>query len=161
MDAASHKIILERLNEEWIGVTDASVYRELELERQLWMLAALKALHAADALATDGQDAAPIGEGSRKILSLYENKGKSSNYHVPTRFLPSLQHRRRSCPLQIPPSKSITSLPRPSSQNTIPTCILSPFQDLPSNYPTHPTSLPTSTPSPSPPYFPRPPSPLS
>ncbi|TGO86160.1 hypothetical protein BPOR_0329g00070 [Botrytis porri] len=33
MEAASNKIILERLNEEWMEVADASVYRELELEK--------------------------------------------------------------------------------------------------------------------------------
>ena len=74
MDAASPKIILERLKEEWIGVADASIYRELELERQLWMLAALRTLHADDIPVPDGVCSPAVV--TRKILSLYENKGK-------------------------------------------------------------------------------------
>merc|ERR1711977_416439 len=44
MEAASSKIVLERLKEQWVEVADASVYRELELEKQLWMLTALRTL---------------------------------------------------------------------------------------------------------------------
>ncbi|RKF78807.1 hypothetical protein GcC1_052002 [Golovinomyces cichoracearum] len=42
MEAASSKIVLERLKEEWNEIADASVYRGLELEKQLWMLKALR-----------------------------------------------------------------------------------------------------------------------
>jgi hypothetical protein len=75
MEAASPKIILERLKEEWIGVADASIYRELELERQLWMLAALRALHSDDSSSLDVQGVGCAGIATRKVLSLYENKG--------------------------------------------------------------------------------------
>jgi hypothetical protein len=82
MDAASPKIILERLKEEWIGMADASIYRELELERQLWMLAALRALHAEGTSGPDGQAVESAALASRKVLSLYENKGKPRQPNV-------------------------------------------------------------------------------
>ena len=80
MDAASVKIVLERLKEEWNEVADASVYRELELEKQLWMLTALQHLKKKSSV-----DLASTGHGlmegvsdsaSTKLLSLYENHGK-------------------------------------------------------------------------------------
>ena len=73
MSAASPKIILERLKEEWIGVVDGSIYRELELERQLWTLSALRALDAEDDSVAYRMEA--VASASTKILSLYENKG--------------------------------------------------------------------------------------
>lgn len=83
MDAASPKIILERLKEEWMGVADASVYRELELEKQLWMLAALKALHSDyPASNPDGRGVESSALTSKKLLSLYENKGKLYQPHL-------------------------------------------------------------------------------
>jgi hypothetical protein len=71
MEAASDKIILERLKEEWIEVTDASVYRELELEKQLWMISALRGFTKASGKVLQN-DMTPT-----KILSLFENHGKS------------------------------------------------------------------------------------
>jgi hypothetical protein len=71
MEAASPKIILERLKEEWVEVADASVYRELELEKQLWMLAALKAANKR-ILGKHSGDRNPV---PGKVLSLYENQG--------------------------------------------------------------------------------------
>ncbi|KAK6585449.1 hypothetical protein PZA11_002176 [Diplocarpon coronariae] len=76
MDAASPKIILERLKEEWVGVADASVYRELELEKQLWMLTALRSLKRKNSL-EDMFEA--HSRGSAKVLSLYENHASSSS----------------------------------------------------------------------------------
>jgi Fe2+ or Zn2+ uptake regulation protein len=77
MDAASSKIVLERLKEEWTEVVDASVYRELELEKQLWMLAGLKALNK-DKSATNFDKHRGVSTAtSRKMLSLYENQGQS------------------------------------------------------------------------------------
>lgn len=79
MDAASSKIVLERLKEEWLQVTDASMYREMELEKQLWMLTTLQHLKRKcsndDVLAKLA--AAPGAEGPTKAkhLSLYENHG--------------------------------------------------------------------------------------
>lgn len=77
MSAASAKIMLERLKEEWVGVADASVYRELELEKQLWMLASLKVLAADDDCNLSVQDVSTEPAlMSKKMLSLYENKGQ-------------------------------------------------------------------------------------
>lgn len=89
MEAASPKIILERLKEEWIEVADASVYRELELEKQLWMLSALRTLKSKNSLVDKLE---PPLLGQAKILSLYENHGKSA-----------------------PPKSSITDIPASSS----------------------------------------------
>lgn len=73
MEAASPKIILERLKEEWIEVADASIYRELELEKQLWMLSALKSLKKS----SDGSSQIKSPPyGTAKALSLYENHGE-------------------------------------------------------------------------------------
>ena len=74
MEAASPKIVLERLKEEWVEVADASVYRELELEKQLWMLSALRGLKKSTTI-PDVMANAPAS-GITKILSLYENHGK-------------------------------------------------------------------------------------
>lgn len=77
MESASPKIILERLQEEWLEVADASVYRELELEKQLWMLTALEGMKKRRQRGI----MEPIklqerGSSMTKILSLYENHGK-------------------------------------------------------------------------------------
>lgn len=69
MEAATPKIILDRLKEEWDEVPDASIYRELELEKQLWMLTALRMIPRKN----KKSDVMPTG--SVKILSLYENHG--------------------------------------------------------------------------------------
>ncbi|KAL2074556.1 hypothetical protein VTL71DRAFT_8334 [Oculimacula yallundae] len=76
MEAASSKIVLERLKEEWVGVADASVYRELELEKQLWMLTALRTLKS-----RSSSEAVVASAGSRptKVLSLYENHASCSS----------------------------------------------------------------------------------
>tara|TARA_B100001146_G_scaffold165381_1_gene146235 strand:+ start:211 stop:468 length:258 start_codon:yes stop_codon:yes gene_type:complete len=72
MEAASSKIVLERLKEQWVEVADASVYRELELEKQLWMLTALRTLEN-----KSHSDELVMSAPSRprKVLSLYENHG--------------------------------------------------------------------------------------
>ena len=78
MIAASPKIVLERLTEEWSEtMTDASLFGELEFEKQLWMLAALqppdKKMLSRTVL--DDQKVDPSQFGGRKILSLYEDHG--------------------------------------------------------------------------------------
>ncbi len=77
MEAASSKIVLERLKEEWMEATDASVYRELELEKQLWMLTALrkKIGQCSEARLEENMTGA-------KVLSLFENQGKNSGFHA-------------------------------------------------------------------------------
>lgn len=74
MEAASPKIVLERLKEEWNEIADASVYRELELEKQLWMLTALRSLRKKSSNEQMAADAS-LNEHT-KVLSLYENHGK-------------------------------------------------------------------------------------
>ncbi|KAF7879474.1 hypothetical protein EAF04_000670 [Stromatinia cepivora] len=77
MEAASNKIILERLKEEWMQVADASVYRELELEKQLWMLTALRAINRV-ARTRDASRALTGAPQGGKMLSLYENHASAS-----------------------------------------------------------------------------------
>lgn len=76
MDAASPKTFVERLKEEWIEVADASVYRELELEKQLWMLSALVILGKKHSVPEqkDAEGDRPLSNRP-KVLSLYENQG--------------------------------------------------------------------------------------
>ena len=81
MNAASPNIILERLKEEWIGIADASIYRELELEKQLWMLVALKGVETGNLSVIYGLEPSPLA--SKKLLSLYENKGTSTHLMDP------------------------------------------------------------------------------
>ncbi|KAH8595901.1 hypothetical protein B0O99DRAFT_511189 [Bisporella sp. PMI_857] len=78
MEAAGFKIMLERLKEEWQEVADPSVYRELELEKQLWMLCAVRSLNKQ---MKTGRTSMPFLEnplGSTKVLSLYENHASAS-----------------------------------------------------------------------------------
>jgi hypothetical protein len=84
MEAASPKIILERLKEEWMQVSDATIYRELEVEKQLWMLTALGALKKKKPIESIDQleDLSPEASPSTKILSLYENHGKFSSLRI-------------------------------------------------------------------------------
>lgn len=77
MEAASSKIILERLKEEWIEVVDASIYRELELEKQRWMLFALRDLKTTRLSGCEDSRRIQVSPtGTTKVLSLYENHGK-------------------------------------------------------------------------------------
>ncbi|KAL5327096.1 hypothetical protein ACEPPN_004787 [Leptodophora sp. 'Broadleaf-Isolate-01'] len=76
MEAASPKIILERLKEEWVEVADAFVYRELELEKQLWMLTALRTLKNKS---SSEETVVSTGSKPTKVLSLYENHASCSS----------------------------------------------------------------------------------
>jgi len=79
MEAATPKIVLERLKEEWVAVPDATIYRELEIEKQMWMLTALK-LVSRGFKKGGGSGRAAAGEEifrRIKILSLFENQGIS------------------------------------------------------------------------------------
>ncbi|RDW83455.1 hypothetical protein BP5796_04946 [Coleophoma crateriformis] len=84
-EAATQKIMLERLKEEWMVNVDASVYRELELEKQLWMLTALRAQNKDDDTDSIPSPGLSIDTSSStlmsrpvKILSLFENHGMYS-----------------------------------------------------------------------------------
>ncbi|TVY82785.1 hypothetical protein LSUE1_G004967, partial [Lachnellula suecica] len=83
MEAASSKIILERLKKEWVAVADASVYRELELEKQLWMLSALRSLKSSSE--TKLENNGPL-LGVPIALSLYENHASASFLSALTPF---------------------------------------------------------------------------
>jgi hypothetical protein len=79
MEAATPKIMLERLKEEWTDIADASVYKELEFEKQLWMLTGLAYLkYRASGTRTCSYEIpspAALPSGGTKVLSLYENQG--------------------------------------------------------------------------------------
>jgi hypothetical protein len=70
MQAASQNIVLQRLKEEWVGA-DASVSLRLELEKQFWMLSALRR--------KSGPSSDPPVSKPTKVLSLYENYGTSTS----------------------------------------------------------------------------------
>ncbi len=89
MEAASDRIVLERLKEEWVEVADASVYRELELEKQLWMLTALRR----KAGKTNNQVEEISQYRSSKILSLYENHGESCRPSISRKMTDCSKHR--------------------------------------------------------------------
>jgi len=74
MEAASPNIVLQRLKEEWVGA-DASVSLRLELEKQFWMLSALRLQSASS---SDPRSADPLVSKHTKALSLYENYGTST-----------------------------------------------------------------------------------
>ncbi|KAI9742801.1 MAG: hypothetical protein M1818_003530 [Claussenomyces sp. TS43310] len=85
MEAASPKIILERLREQWTDVADANVYKELEFEKQLWMLTGFKFLApkaggtGSKANDRDLQVSTPAqAKPTSIILSLYENQACAS-----------------------------------------------------------------------------------
>ncbi|EKD20854.1 uncharacterized protein L3040_000958 [Drepanopeziza brunnea f. sp. 'multigermtubi'] len=113
MEAASPKIVLERLKEEWTQVADASVYRELELEKQLWMLTALRSLKRKNSLQEimEAQASEPT-----KILSLYENHASSSSLAALT--IATEVHHLSTSPLSSKTYPNIhpTAVPEPISQ---------------------------------------------
>jgi hypothetical protein len=83
MESATPKIMLERIREEWPDVEDAIIYKELESERHLWMLTAIKYLSKksrnSSGATSRREETAPAKNGSSrvsKVLSLYENQGK-------------------------------------------------------------------------------------
>jgi hypothetical protein len=80
MEAASGKIILERLKEEWTDVSDPAVYKDLEFEKQLWMLMGLKHLVSKANLKAMEDGDGVVGRvkslQAGKVLSLYETQGK-------------------------------------------------------------------------------------
>ncbi|RDW82610.1 hypothetical protein BP6252_03722 [Coleophoma cylindrospora] len=79
MEAASPKIILERLREEWDDVADDAIYNELEFEKSLWMLVGLRTLtrQASGGNSSDGRFVEPTSEPT-KYLSLYESQACAS-----------------------------------------------------------------------------------
>jgi len=80
MEAASAKIILQRLIEEWDEDEDEAIYNELEFEKQLWMLVGLRYFRKMAASAQPGRLNGALEPC--KVLSLYENNGKL----LPTKY---------------------------------------------------------------------------
>lgn len=72
MEAAGDRIILERLKEKWNQSASDVVYQELEFEKQLWMLSALKGFAKTS---TKGVDKNANCSGVTKVLSLHESHG--------------------------------------------------------------------------------------
>jgi hypothetical protein len=71
MEAASPNIMLERFTEELPDMNDPSIYMDLELEKQLWMLSAL---HRSKPQ-REYEQPSSRSLGPAKILSLFENQG--------------------------------------------------------------------------------------
>lgn len=76
MAAASAKIMLERLTEEWTQVADAAFYKDLMFEKQLWMLTALSFLErGGKPLDLRRVEADDEDDEDLRVLSLFESKG--------------------------------------------------------------------------------------
>ncbi|KAK4453141.1 hypothetical protein QBC34DRAFT_217652 [Podospora aff. communis PSN243] len=77
MAAASAEIVTVRLNENWGNSTDASFYRELEMEKKRWMLSALHNMQMYTEGANADHVAKDSGEG-KKMLALFESQATAS-----------------------------------------------------------------------------------
>lgn len=77
MEAATPRIILERLKEDWSDVTDEAMYNELEFDMQLWMLLGYRILtnKATGSERKNSEPSAASSSSTAKFLSLYENQG--------------------------------------------------------------------------------------
>lgn len=147
MSSASPQVILARLREEWGSARDPAFYRELEMEQKRWMLSALHNLDKPRNGAFPARSSA-VGrpQSQKKILALFESKGRSS----------SRRHTRRISTNRAPPPLStatasylaaihhdsiITHLsPTPLSHNLFPNIrpIFSPLPSTPSPAPSLP-----------------------
>jgi hypothetical protein len=82
MATAGPEIMLLRLREEWLTVANAEIRERAEQEKTLWMLVALRAM--VDSSARGDQDGGDLLSkppiGPRKVLSLYESKGKCAQF---------------------------------------------------------------------------------
>ncbi|KAJ2902312.1 hypothetical protein MKZ38_000702 [Zalerion maritima] len=77
MAAASPKLTLLRLSEEWGKSTDAMLYKELEMEKKRWMLAALYNIDRnLEQDLMERESRSPVRQ--EKILALYENQATAS-----------------------------------------------------------------------------------
>lgn len=80
MVAAPPRIILERLKEEWPEIADPQIYRDLELEKHLWLLTAVRRL-LSRAVDDTPPRLASVSRGAvkeitpGKVLSIYESQG--------------------------------------------------------------------------------------
>ena len=74
MAAASGKIMLERLTEEWDQVTDAEFYKDIMFEKQLWLLTALTLLERGGRPYTPRTIEEDEEDDGCRVLSLFESK---------------------------------------------------------------------------------------
>ncbi|CAG8959218.1 hypothetical protein HYFRA_00012576 [Hymenoscyphus fraxineus] len=120
MEAASSKIILERLKEEWVEVADASVYRELELEKQRWMLFALRDLKTTRLGPQNETSTIQLTTaGATKVLSLYENHASASFLSALSSPSTEVHHLSKS-PLSPKPYPNIHPLSVPDLNTQLP-----------------------------------------
>lgn len=73
IEAANAETVYARLTENWNMVSDASIYREIELEKQLLMLTAIRSIDRPPKKKSSGKSFS----GNERVLSLYENYGMS------------------------------------------------------------------------------------
>ncbi|TDZ21456.1 hypothetical protein Cob_v005640 [Colletotrichum orbiculare MAFF 240422] len=79
MAAASTSIRLLRLKEVWGDTTDASLYKELEMEKKRWMLSSLHGIdQPADAERTKVAPHKITPAKAKKVLALYESQATTS-----------------------------------------------------------------------------------
>lgn len=76
MAAATPQIILLRLKEEWGTSPDATLYKELEMEKKRWMLSALYSLDAHNGTQNDAVFSNP------RVLGFFETQGRQESYTI-------------------------------------------------------------------------------
>jgi hypothetical protein len=76
MAAASPDVILFRLREVWRVSEDATLYKELEMEKKRWMLSALHNMDSPDVDTSQPFEHKITAAKAYKILALYESQGK-------------------------------------------------------------------------------------
>ena len=75
MAIASPEIVILRLNENWGTSTDASFYRELEMEKKRWMISAIRTIERGSQ-GTISPRRNQAEDEDRNILALFESQGK-------------------------------------------------------------------------------------
>lgn len=118
MAAASAKIMLERLTEEWDQVTDADFYKDIMFEKQLWLLTALALLERGGKPYVPRTIEEDEEEDGCRVLSLFESKA-SFTFNLTFSSPPALplHHPIPATPTLPFPAElfdAITSLPLPT-----------------------------------------------
>jgi hypothetical protein len=75
MAAAGPEVMLQRLREKWSTVANSEIHKQLEHEKALWMLVALRAMITDPKVDQEGDSLPKPPAGPTKVLSLYESKG--------------------------------------------------------------------------------------
>lgn len=118
MAAASGKIMLERLTEEWDQVTDAVFYKDIMFEKQLWLLTALALLERGGRPYTPRTIEEDEEEDGWRVLSLFESKA-SFTFNITFTSPPALPLHHpipatKTLPFPAELFDAITSLPLPT-----------------------------------------------